>query len=423
MTNRQNKKKTKQGSSLAKKLSVVIVILLIVVAAIGVSGMYIVKKQSGSALPGPVAKLEELIGRDRKAQPPVGNVSGAQALSAAAEDPEQSGTAGAAAATGTEDPEQAGTQAAAAAEDAPQLPEEAQGTDAQMPGSVGEKAHDEDVVTYGGKQYRYNDHLSNYLMLGIDTKGDIQLEKRSISAGQSDAMYLVSYDRREETVQILAIPRDTMTEIQLYNEDGEYLSTAVDHLTLQYAYGDGKRKSCELTCDAVSHLLYELPIRGYASLNTESIPLLADVVDGVPITVPDNSLQDVDPRFTRGDEIVIDTENAELFLRHRDTHQHQQALVRMDRQKVFIKGFVQKLKELQSKDAHTITDVYETLKPHMVTNMTNDVFADLAMAQQEGRIETIPGKGVNTELYDEYEVDEKALYEQILTMFYKEVEE
>ena len=217
-------------------------------------------------------------------------------------------------------------------------------------------------------------------------------------------------------------PRDTMTEIQLYNIAGEYLGHTVDHITLQYAYGDGKHKSCKLACEAVEHLLYEVPILGYAALNTDSIPLLADVVDGVPLTIPDNSLVDKYPEFTRGAEVVITTETAEDFLRYRDTHQHQQALVRMDRQKVFINAFAEKLKALQKEDPHAVTDVYETLKPYMVTNMGNDVFLDLATAKRESRIETIPGKGVNTELYDEYHVDEDALYELILEMFYKEVE-
>ena len=57
----------------------------------------------------------------------------------------------------------------------------------------------------------------------------------------------------------------------------------------------------------------------------------------------------------------------------------------------------------------------------MVTNMGNDVFLVLATAKREGRIETVPGKGVNTELYDEYHVDQDALYELVLDMFYKEI--
>ena len=40
-----------------------------------------------------------------------------------------------------------------------------------------------DGIVYGGKTYVYNDHLTNYLLLGVDTKGSIQEEKTPGSAG------------------------------------------------------------------------------------------------------------------------------------------------------------------------------------------------------------------------------------------------
>ena len=58
-------------------------------------------------------------------------------------------------------------------------------------------------VVYNGKKYEYNDHLTNYLLLGVDTKGSIQEEKSPGSAGQSDAVFLVSYDRVKETFALV----------------------------------------------------------------------------------------------------------------------------------------------------------------------------------------------------------------------------
>lgn len=279
------------------------------------------------------------------------------------------------------------------------------------------------IISYKGKKFRYNDHLSNYLFLGIDTSDDIQLEKNKEPAGQSDSIFLASYDRLENRLRMLAIPRDTMTRIALYNGKEIYWGTTEDHLALQYAYGDGKFFSCELTRDAVSHLLYEVPILGYVSINRASIPTLADAVDGIPLTVPDDSLAEADSAFQAGADVVITSENAELFLRHRDTSRHQQALVRMDRQKVFIRAFADRVRELQAKNPHTITDIYEKMKPYMVTNMSNDLYLELAGASLEGGIVTIPGEGVATEKYDEYHVDEDALFELILDVFYREVTE
>ena len=279
---------------------------------------------------------------------------------------------------------------------------------------------DEGLITYDGRKYAYNSHLSNYLLLGVDTRGDISEERETREGGQSDAIFLVSYDRLEETVRLLAIPRDTMTTIAIYDRTGHYVTSMEDHITLQYAYGDGREQSCRLAVEAVSNLLYDVPILGYTAINLESIPYLADAVGGVPLTVPDDSLEEVDPAFKKGAEITLDAETTERFLRYRDTHSHQQALVRMERQKTFIRAFADRVLELQSRDPHTVTDVYETLKPYMVTNMSNDIYLDLDSARQEGAIETIPGEGVATDLYDEYHVDDDALFLMILDMFYIE---
>lgn len=191
----------------------------------------------------------------------------------------------------------------------------------------------EGLVTYNGKKYRYNSHLSNYLLLGIDTEGEIAQEKETLSGGQSDAIFLVSYDRKEETAQILAIPRDTMTTIYIYNIDGTYVTPQTDHLTLQYAYGDGREMSCKITRDAVSNLLYGVPIIGYTAINLDSIPLLVDTVGGVTLTVPDDSMEEVSPDYKKGAEITLTSETAENYIRYRDTHAHHQALVRTERQK------------------------------------------------------------------------------------------
>ena len=278
----------------------------------------------------------------------------------------------------------------------------------------------EGLVTYNGKKYRYNSHLSNYLLLGIDTEGEIAQEKETLSGGQSDAIFLVAYDRKEETAQILAIPRDTMTTIYIYNIDGTFVTPQTDHLTLQYAYGDGREMSCKITRDAVSNLLYGVPIIGYTAINLDSIPLLVDAVGGVTLTVPDDSMEEVNPEYKKGTEITLTSETAERYIRYRDTHSHHQALVRTERQKSFINAFADRVLELQAQDPHNVTDIYETIKPHMVTNMSNDIFLDLAGAKRVGEIRTIPGEGVATDLFDEYHVDDKALYELILDVFYTE---
>ena len=289
-------------------------------------------------------------------------------------------------------------------------------------GWTAEKANP-DAIVYDGKTYVYNDHLTNYLLLGVDTDGSIQEPKEPGSAGQSDSIFLISYDRVKETTVGLAIPRDTITQIEKFTPGGESLGFYSDHLNLQYAYGDGKRKSCELTSAAVSRLLSGLPIGGYAAINLDSIPRLTQLLGGVEVTVPDDSLSGKNPDFVKGNKVVLDETNTETFVRSRDRQIEQSAITRMNRQKVFLEAFASKLAQEQKKDASTVTTLFETMKTEMVTNMSNDQFVDIAVAERSGGIQTIPGETGHEEVYDVYRVDDAALYKMVLELFYTQTED
>ena len=278
------------------------------------------------------------------------------------------------------------------------------------------------TVRYQGKTYVLNDHLSNYLLLGVDTEGSIREKKTPGSAGQTDAIFLLSYDRAKETVVCLAIPRDTITQIEIFTPDGESTGFFSDHINLQYAFGDGRQKSCELSAAAVSRLLSGIRIDGCAAVNLSSIPKLATLVDGVEITIPDDTLAKENPAFTKGSRVLLDETNTELFVRYRDTDVMQSGFDRMNRQKVFIEAFAARLSQKQKEDASTVTRIFETMKEEMITNMSNDIFVDLAGAERVGEIETIPGSRGHEGSYDVYRADESALYDLVIRLFYKEEE-
>lgn len=281
----------------------------------------------------------------------------------------------------------------------------------------------EDVVVYGGKKYKYNEHLSNYLFLGIDRREEVDKYKTRGGAGQADAIYLISYNRVENTLKCLAIPRDTMARIHVIGVNGTDLGYTKDHINIQYAFGDGKTESCQLMKEAVSEMLYGLPIQGYCSLNMDGIPIAAKVLKGVELVVPDDTLEQVNPEFKQGETVLITEANAEQFVRYRDITVAQSAISRMERQKVFLKASAEKAKKQFSKDPGFVVDMYDNLKPYMVTNMGNDLFAKLLQATFDfnEKIQDIPGKKVDGIDYDEYYINEDQLYELILQMFYKEV--
>ena len=262
--------------------------------------------------------------------------------------------------------------------------------------------------------------MKNYIQLGVDNEDKIKKKKTPGSAGQSDSIFLISYDRVKETTVGLAIPRDTITQIEKFTPGGDSLGFYSDHLNLQYAYGDGKRKSCELTSAAVSRLLSGLPIGGYAAVNLESIPSLTQFLGGVEVTVPDDSLSEKNPDFVKGNKVVLDETNTDLFVRSRDRQEEQSAIVRMNRQKVFLDAFASKLAREQKRDASTVTTLYEKMKAEMITNMSTDQFVDIAVAKRSGGIKTIPGETGHEGVYDVYRIDDSGLYKMVLELFYTE---
>ena len=286
-----------------------------------------------------------------------------------------------------------------------------------------QESNREDTIVYGGKEYRYNEHLSNYLFMGVDTREPITEYETREEAGRADTIFFLSYDRVKKTLKCISIPRDTIANVRMIAPDGTDLGTSKEHINMQYAFGDGKDESCRLMKEAVSDILYDVPIQGYCSLNMDGIAVAVDVLGGVEIVVPDNSLQAVNPEFTEGAKVTISKENAEQFIRYRDTDESQSAIVRMNRQKELMKAVSERAREKSIENTDFIVEMYESLKPYMVTNIGNDILVDLLEAKfdSETGVVDIPGEGIEGELYDEYHIDETKLYELVLQMFYEEV--
>ena len=284
-------------------------------------------------------------------------------------------------------------------------------------------AADQNTVEYEGNTYKYNDHLSNYLFMGIDSTEEVSEMESQQDAGQADSIYVVSLDRATEQVQVLSIPRDTITEIEVFNPSGTSLGMTDNHINLQYAYGDGKEESCELMKTAVSKLLHDLPIQGYYSMNISGISEIGKLVGDVEIVVPDDSLEEYDPYFKEGATVVINGDNVEEFLRYRDSGKSQSALVRQQCQKTYLKALVPKLQEKTQTNSSFVGDLLDDIQPYTVTNMGNDVFVKLLNAAGNSTLETqtVPGEGVEGQYYDEYHVDDDALYKLILSMFYNKL--
>ena len=286
----------------------------------------------------------------------------------------------------------------------------------------------EGQIRYNGKTYQYKENLMNILCLGVDSRDGIAGEKTPGKAGQADCVILAVLDDEAKTIQLINISRDSMVPVHVYATDGSYVEDRREQLALQYAYGDGRDWSCQLMEQAVSDLFYGLPIHGYCALSMNSIGELNDIVGGVTVTVPEE-LAELQPKlFTAGETITLKGRMANEFVRARAVNSPDVASnnKRIARQKTYAVAFVNQLKQGMKEDVSLPVKLYQTAEKQMVTSISLDQAVYLCTEYMNctfdaDNIYTIEGEVTMGEKYAEFQVDDDALYQRILDVFYEEV--
>lgn len=280
----------------------------------------------------------------------------------------------------------------------------------------------ENYISYNGQRYQHNDHLRTYLYMGIDKDGPVTEAEDSVSGGQSDAMFLIVVDSEKKTISVLSINRNTMTDVDVYDKDGNFVETRELQICLQHGFGDGMRTSCQRSVDAVSNLLYGEQISGYIAMNMDAMPMMNDSVGGVTVEVLDDlTSPSRNVSLHKGETVTLNGDEAYVYLRSRDINEFDSATERLNRQMQYIQAFV---KQAKSKDAATLVSAYNAITDYIVTNVDvpNLVNKLTTYEFDDSRMYTIPGETQMGEQYEEYHVDEDALYQVMLDIFYKPVE-
>jgi anionic cell wall polymer biosynthesis LytR-Cps2A-Psr (LCP) family protein len=116
--------------------------------------------------------------------------------------------------------------------------------------------------------------------MGIDKTGKVKTVESGVDGGQADLIMLAVFNPHTKNVSLITINRNTMTEIDVYDDNGDYIGSGQGQICLQHGYGDGAELSCERTEKAVSNLFYNLPIHGYLSINMGAIKAINSAVGG-----------------------------------------------------------------------------------------------------------------------------------------------
>lgn len=278
-------------------------------------------------------------------------------------------------------------------------------------------------ISYNGEIYEYRENMLTFLVLGIDDWEVVSPAEDGISGGQSDAVFLVTLDLDEELVTVIAINRNAMVLLDIYDSDGMYMYQGYGQIALQHGYGDGMEVSCERTVNTVSRVFRDMPVNGYFSVNMGAIAYLNDTVGGVELT----SMDDFDlPYFNvqAGEEVRLAGVQAYYYLKYRDTTVFNSASERMERQKQYLNVFVEQALAKTKEDVRFPLELYQEIEPFVVTDIDGSEMIYL-ISQVAGyepdqiQILSVPGETVVGEEFEEFYIDEQAFNQMLMTVFYE----
>lgn len=284
--------------------------------------------------------------------------------------------------------------------------------------SEGTARTDSKNITYQGQAYEYNRDIKAVVFLGVDKKGDMDYAQFMGDGGQADSIILMALNEKEKTVQLFQISRNTMTNVDVYSEKGEYLTTQKMQIALQYAYGDGEKKSAWLMKNAVSNLIYGVPISSSIAMSIDGISTVNDLMGGVEITVPKDYTY-VDPVFEQGKTLTLTGEQAEKYVRYRDITVTGSNSDRMERQTQFVMALMSQLKQASQKDTELYAKLMTGTNPYFTTDMSADEIMALSTYEMDGEIQTIPGEERAGAEHDEFYTNEDELQNMVVKTFYK----
>lgn len=282
-------------------------------------------------------------------------------------------------------------------------------------------------VKYQGKIYAYNEDIMTFLFMGIDKDSEVEAVEEGTDGGQADALFLAVMNPREKTIKIIGINRNTIADVDIYNKEGAYVTTKKAQIAVQHGFGNGVEESCEYQRKAVSRLFYGLPIHGYAAIQMSAIPTINDAVGGVDVTVLED-LSIKDGMLIKGANVHLMGKTAFWYVKYRDTNTFGSADMRLERQKQYLTGFMDAAKQAAKENIAVAAELYQAIMPMMVTDISLEeaaylapVLLDYRSGGKEG-FYMLEGETVMGEVFEEFHVDEDALYEMILDIFYEPVE-
>ncbi|MED1489200.1 LCP family protein [Bacillus smithii] len=188
------------------------------------------------------------------------------------------------------------------------------------------------------------------LFIGVDDRSPDFKQKT-----RSDALILATLNRKNHSVKLLSIPRDSYVYIPIIGEKQK--------ITHAHAYG-----GTQATIDTVEHLL-DVPVDFYVKMNFKGFVDVVNALGGVKVKVPyefteKNSTDSAPVHLTPG----VHNLSGEEALALARTRKHDNDIMRGERQQMILEAIVKKAKSVNAVTKYP--DVIEAVGQNMKTNLS-----------------------------------------------------
>lgn len=276
-------------------------------------------------------------------------------------------------------------------------------------------------IEYEGDYYAMRSRITSILFMGIDKRnGEESTENEYRNGGQADFLMLLVIDDNRKTITPIQINRDTMCEITVLNVLGDVSGTRTAQICLSHGFGDGSAISCELTMDAVSNLIYGIPLNHYYAMDMDGIAVFNDAIGGVEVTLEED-FSNLDPSMIKGETITLRGVQAEYYTRNRYNVGDQTNLSRTIRQKKYIQHAGERIRDKLLESPNYILSIFDTLDEYVTTDMGRGYVLNTSKRAREYEIlpliELIGTTEIGRYGFVEFYPDEEALKQLLIEIY------
>ena len=275
------------------------------------------------------------------------------------------------------------------------------------------------TITRDGVKYYPRQDIDVLLMMGVNRPGHVEA-KYPHNEIPADMIAVMVFDEKAGTCTVLNLNRDAMVDMPELNDEGKEIGSMYAQLAYAHSYGSGLEDSCENMKKTVSNLLGGVNIDYYISMNIDAVAPLNDAVGGVTVNVT-HDFSDIDASIPVG-MVTLRGNQARSFVQSRKSVGDGLNLSRIDRQKEYMNGFITAFKKtLETSDVGFVLDTYNMVAPYLVSDLPISTLTSMVERYMDCSLTgilSLEGENKRGEKYMEFYVDEDALEDLRLELFY-----